>query len=383
MKLRLFLAVLAAFNTAVLACAGAGSELYVGTYTPKGGASHGIYAVPFDAATGALGEPVLAAETHNPSFLALRPDGRVLYALDESGNAAGGMGGGVAAFALDPGAVALTLLNRRPTTGASAAHLAVDPTGKMVVTVSYTGGQIAAFPLMTDGSIGPRTAWLTPTGPLGPNSARQDSPHPHSVTFSPDNRFAYVCDLGLDRIFCYRTDLAAATLVAANPPAIGTTAGAGPRHSVFSADGRFFYVINELNGSITTYTCDPATGALKPGPTVSTLPTGFTGQNTCGEIQLHPNGRFVYGSNRGHDSLAVFARDAASGSLQLVEIVPCGGKHPRHFAISPDGSWLVCANRDSNNLVVFKIDPTSGRLTAAGHAAHVPLPVCVLFTPGK
>jgi 6-phosphogluconolactonase len=189
--------------------------------------------------------------------------------------------------------------------------------------------------------------------------------------------------LGLDKIVCYRTDPAAATLAPADPPAVASAPGAGPRHSVFSPEGRFFYVINELNATIALYRCDPATGALTPGPTVSTLPAGFHGPNASAEIQLHPNGRFLYGSNRGNDSLAVFARDSASGILTPVEIVPCGGRHPRHFALSPDGNWLVCANRDTDDLVVFKVDANTGRLTPTGRTARVPLPVCVIFAPAR
>jgi 6-phosphogluconolactonase len=372
----------AAFATLVAGALSAAtdSRLYVGTYTPKGGASLGIYAVGFDSATGALGEPVLAARTTNPSFLAFGPDGRVLYALDES-DTGNGMGGGVAAFAVDPARPALKLINREMTAGASTAHLAVDATGKMVVTASYTGGQVAAFPLNADGSLGPRSAWQLSKGAPGPNKSRQESPHPHSATFSPDNRFVYVCDLGLDKIVRYQADPSRATLAPTSETA--TVPGAGPRHSVFSPDGSYFYVLNELNGTVASYRCDAATGTLTPVATVSTLPAGFKGQNTCAEIALHPNGRFLYASNRGHDSIAVFARDAATGGLALVEIAACGGHHPRHFALSPDGAWLVCANRDSDNLAVFKVDPATGRLAPAGHPIHVPQPVCVLFAPGK
>jgi 6-phosphogluconolactonase len=383
MKLRTLFILPATVAATLAGYAGSSYELYVGTYTPKGGASHGIYTVRFDPATGALGEPKLAAEMRNPSFLALRPDGQVLYALDESGGTGGGLGGGVAAFAVDSGTGGLKLLNRQPTTGASTAHLAIDASARMVVTASYTGGQVAAFPLRTDGSLGAHTAWLLPAGALGPRSDRQERPHPHSITFSPDNRFAYVCDLGLDKIFCYRVDPAAAALVPGPMAAMATAPGAGPRHSVFSADGRFFYVINELNCTIAVYRCDAPTGRLTAGPTISTLPTGFTGQSTCAEIQLHPNGRFIYGSNRGHDSIAVFARDPATGSLTPVEIVSCGGRHPRHFALSPDGEWLICANRDTDDLVVFKVNSATGRLTATGQTARVPQAVCVVFAPAR
>lgn len=379
MTLHRLLAFAAPLAAAAAVRAATSYEILVGTYTPKGGASQGIYALPFDGETGKFGSPVLAAEMRNPSFLALSPDGSRVYALDESGSRGGGLGGGVAAFALTPGKPQLRLINRQPTTGAATAHLALDRTGRMVATASYTGGQVAAFPIEPDGSLAPHSSWLTPHGKTGPDTERQEGPHPHSVTFSPDNRFAYVCDLGLDRIFIYRVNASSAGLEPSEPASIATAPGAGPRHSVFSADGKFFYVINELGGTITAYACDPATGRLTPEQTVATLPADFHGQNTCAEIQLHPNGGYIYGSNRGHDSLVVFRRDPESGGLSLVQIIPCGGKHPRHFALSPDGRWLVCANRDSANLVAFHVDPASGKLAASGETARVPQPVCVVF----
>jgi 6-phosphogluconolactonase len=192
-----------------------------------------------------------------------------------------------------------------------------------------------------------------------------------------------VCDLGLDRIFVYRADPMAASLTAEKPASIATAPGAGPRHSVFSADGKFLYVVNELNATVATYACNAESGSLKALSSVPTLPADFHGENTCGEIALHPGGRFLYASNRGHDSIAVFARNPETGELTRIAITPCGGRHPRHFALSPDGSWLICANRDSDNLVVFKVDPATGQLTANGITAQVPLAVCVLFVPVK
>lgn len=369
--------------TTLLATAMSASSqlMLIGTYTPKDGASRGIYAVRLDSATGALSQPELAAQTPNPTFLALHPDGRHVYALGESGTSGGKPGGAALAYTLDRGTGKLTLLNSEPTGGAGCAHLGLDATARTLVLVSYHGGELFTFPVGADGRIGPRTGTLTQTGKLGPNSARQDKPHPHSVFFSNDNRFAYVCDLGLDRIFSYRLDPAASTLapVAQTP----TAPGAGPRHAKFSADGRFFYAINELDSTITVYACDPATGALEPRQSVPTLPEGFKGTSICAEIRIHPNGRFVYGSNRGHDSLAVFARNEKDGTLTRVQIEPCGGGHPRNFALSPDGAWLVCANRDANNLVVFGVDAATGRLTPSGHAMTVPQAVCVLFVPEK
>jgi 6-phosphogluconolactonase len=353
--------------------------IFLGTYTPAGGASRGIYAVRLDTDTGALSEPELAAAAPNPTFLTWHPDGRTLYALGQSGTVNDKPGGALVAFRHDAASGKLTPLNTGPTGSISLAHVGVDATGRTVVAVSYHGGQVASFPLAADGRLGPRTTLITHTGQPGPNAKRQTKAYPHSVAFSPDNRFAYVCDLGLDRIFQYRLDPAAATLTPVSE--IATKPGAGPRHSKFTSDGKFFYVINELDSTIASYAPNPDTGMLESLQTLSTLPGGISGENICAEIRLSPDERFVYGSNRGHDSIAVFARDPNKGTLNLVEIVPTAGKHPRNFSLSPDGHWLVCANKDSDNATVFKVDAVSGRLTPAGQPVTVPQAVCVLFAP--
>lgn len=353
--------------------------LFLGTYTPAGGESRGIYAVRLDPATGRLGDPVLVAATPNPTFLAWHPDGRTLYALGESGPINGKPGGALVAYRYEAATGELAPLATEPTGGPSLAHVGIDATGRVAAVISYHGSQLASFPLGADGKPGTRASLITHAGRLGPNAKRQDKPHPHSVTFSPDNRFVYVCDLGLDRIICYHLDPATAGLTPAGETA--TQPGAGPRHSKFSADGRFLYVINELDSTVATYATEPATGVLQPRQALSTLPAGYAGENICAEIRLSQDGRFVYGSNRGHDSLAVFARDSAKGTLRLIEIVSAGGKHPRNFNLSPDGRWLVCANRDSDNLTVFKVDPATGRLAATGRPTPVPQAVCVLFAP--
>ncbi len=352
--------------------------IFVGTYTPKDGASRGIYAVDFDPASGAFGTPTLAAETPNPTFLAWHPSHRALYALGNGPDSTGQTTGGTVAFSYDAATKKLTPLNARGA-GASMAHLATDATGRLLVTASYHGGFLATFPIGDDLKLGERNGLLPTTGTLGPRTARQDKPHPHSITFSPDNRFAYVCDLGLDRVFAFSVDAARATLTPAGE--FATASGAGPRHSKISADGRFLYTIDELGSTITTFARDAATGALTLVASVPTLPEDFKGENICAEVRLHPNGRFVYGSNRGHDSLVVFARDPERGTLTFVQRIPCGGKHPRNFNLSPEGAWLVCANRDSDNLVSFRVDATTGRLTPSDHVATVPQAVCVLFAP--
>ncbi len=362
--------------TLTSAMSAASQLMFIGTYTKEG--SQGIYAVRLDPATGALGTPALAAATPNPTFLAWHPSKPVLYALGEGPGPDGKISGGAAAFAYEAATGKLSPLNSRGAGGGNTTHLAADASGRMLVTVSYGGGQVASYPLAADGRIGEHASFIAHQGDLGPNRTRQDKPHPHSVTISPDNRFAFVADLGLDRIFRYGLDPAAGVLIA--PETFPAPAGAGPRHSKFSADGRRFYVVNELACTTTVYDCDAASGGLALRQTVSTLPAGFTGQNTCAEIRVHPNGKFVYASNRGHESIAVFAIQA-DGTLQLVELTPCGGKHPRNFNLTPDGRWLVCANMNSDNLVSFQVDPATGRLTATGSTVTVPQAVCVLFAP--
>jgi 6-phosphogluconolactonase len=352
--------------------------IFIGTYTKT--TSRGIYAVHLDAKTGALDTPVLAAETANPGFLALGPQGNRLYAIEDI-TAPDKTGGGVRAYALDAAASKLTFLNDQPSGGGSLTHLVVDATARMLVAVSYGDGYVVSFPVESDGSLGSHRSFIRHQGPLGPNASRQDKPHAHSVTLSPDNRFAFVCDLGLDRVMSYRLNPTAATLAPNDPPFIAIKPGAGPRHSKFSADGRFYYVLDEIDGSITACAYDAAHGAGTTIQHISTLPVGFVvkDEDRAAEIRIHPNGAFVYASNRGDDSIAVFARDPIKGTLSLIEIVPSGGKAPRNFALSPDGTWLVCAHQDSDTLAAFHVDPVNGRLTRIPGTVSVPQPICVLF----
>ncbi len=352
--------------------------IFVGTYTSKEG-SCGINSVKFNQTTGEFNQPVLAAEAVNPTFLTMNPNGRVLYAIGENDSLKGQKGGGAFAFNFDPATGQLSPLNAEPTGGLACCHLQADATGRVLILASYHGGDLTAFPLEATGRVGPRSGTMAHTGQLGPRKDRQDKPHTHSVTISPDNRFVYACDLGLDKIFRYTLDPATAKLTLSGETS--TTPGAGPRHAKFSTDGKFFYVLNELASSVTIYACDPKSGDLTARQTVPTLPADFKGANTCAEIRLSADGRFVYGTNRGHDSIAVFARNQTEGTLTLVETVPCGGKHPRNFNLTPDGRWLICANRDTNNLVSFRVDAKTGRLTPSGHAVTISQPVCVLFAP--
>jgi 6-phosphogluconolactonase len=351
----------------------------LGTYTNTD--SRGIYVVRLNSDTGALSTPELVAELSNPEFLALHPNGHVVYVLTQVRAPDGKNSGAVASFQVDRDTGKLTPLNTESTGRGSLCHLAVDATGRMVIAASYGGAYVVAFPILENGRVGPHTSLISHAGPLGPNSARQDAPHAHSVTLSPDNRFAFVADLGMDRVLTYRLDHDRATITPHEPAFATIEAGAGPRHSKFSPDGKFFYVLNELNGTVTSCRYDPARGIVEPFESVSTLPEGFAGKNGSSEIRVHPGGRFVYAANRGPDSIAVFARNAESGALTRVEIEPCGGQSPRNFALTPDGAWLLSAQQNSNNLTVFRVDDKTGALSPTPQVASVPRAVCVLFLP--
>jgi 6-phosphogluconolactonase len=289
--------------------------------------------------------------------------------------------GAVAAFALEPESGELRLLNVQGTNRNSLTHLAVDETGRMVVAASYSGGYVVSFPLQSDGQLGAQASMIDQQGPFGPNRSRQEAAHPHSVTLSPDNRFAFVADLGSDRVFAYRLIPEEGRIASHQPEFTSVDPGAGPRHTRFSPDGKSFYVLNELTGTVSVCRYDSGRGAAEPFQLVSTSPDNYTGRNSASEIRAHPNGRFVYAANRGHNGIAVFARDVNTGELTRVEIVSTGGETPRNFALTPDGEWLLCAHQASNNLTVFRVDSKTGRLSQTEHTAQVPKAVCVLFLP--
>jgi len=343
--------------------------IYLGTYTRS--TSKGIYAVRLDGHTGELSQPILVAETANPSFLALSPDRSHLYAVSESSSMA-------VPFATDLATGALKPLQAQDAGGKAPCHLVVDRTERALVLAHYHSGIVAALPIAADGTLGQPGSVIRHEG-RSVNPQRQEGPHVHSVTLAPDNRFVIVCDLGLDRVFTYALEAAAAKLTPGPAPFVATAAGAGPRHAAFSPDGRHVFVINEMGNTLVSYRYDTATGALTAIDTQPTLPGDFTGDSTTAEVRVHPNGRFVYGSNRGHDSIAVFAFDPATGRLTPRGHTPTGGRNPRNFALSPNGAWLVAANQNSDTLTVFKVDPATGALTPTGGKASVPMPVCVLF----
>ncbi len=350
--------------------------VYIGTYT--GQKSKGIYAYRFDGATGRLVSLGLVAETTNPSFLAVHPNRRFLYAVSEIANYEGQKSGAVSAFALDPRTGKLTFLNQVSSRGADPCYLVVDKTGKHVLVANYSGGSVAAFPVRADGRLGEASALVQHAGG-SVNPERQQGPHAHSINLSPDNRFVIAADLGLDQLLVYRFDPTKGSLAADSPAFAKVNPGAGPRHFAFHPSGRFAYVINEMQSTVSAFAYDAAGGVLHALQTISTLPKDFAGKNDTAEVQVHPTGKFLYGSNRGHDSIAVFAIDAEKGTLTPVEYVATRGKTPRNFGIDPTGSFLFAANQDSDNIVVFRINPDSGRLTPTGQVVEVPSPVCVKF----
>ena len=359
--------------------AAASRLLFIGTYT--GDQSRGIHAARFDDATGALNVLGLAAETANPSFLEASRDGRFVFAVNETATYAGQPSGSVTSFAVQASTAVptLTLLNAQPTRGADPCHLVLDRTGRYLAVANYSGGNFAIFPVGTDGRLAPSTALLTNSG-AGPNRERQAGPHGHQVVFDAANRFLLAVDLGLDRVLVYAFDARTGRATPHAPPSVAAAPGAGPRHLAFAPNGRFAFVINELDSTIATLAWSPEAGTLTPVATVSTLPRARAASDSTAEIAVHPTGRFVYGSNRGHDSLAVFSV-AADGRLSLVEHESTRGQTPRNFVIDPTGRWLLAANQGSNTIAVFRIDQATGALDAVGPLASVGAPVSLLFMP--
>lgn len=345
-----------------------GHRLFIGTYTK--GESRGIYSAALNGTTGALGAPEVAAEAPNPTFLALSPSHDFLYAVCASD-------GWASSFKVGSSG-SLTPVQQAPAgSGPTPCHISVDKAGTIALAANYHLGLAAAIPLNADGSMGePRV--VAHSG-KGPHATRQTMSHVHSAYFAPNGRFAVVCDLGLDRIFTYAVDRETVALKPGVPPFVATAPAAGPRHFAFGRDNRWAYAINELDGTIVAYGFAASNGGLTPLQSVSVLPPGYTGEFTAAEVQVHPNGRFVYGSVRGPDTIGVFGINEATGTLSPVEIVPCGGKGPRNFALSPDGAYLVCAHQDSDSLCSFGIDPQTGRLNRVPGLISVPMPVCVVF----
>lgn len=361
------------------ATAPAGMLVYVGTYTDT--QSKGIYAFRLNPASGVLVPLGLVAECANPSFLALHPNHRSLYAVGETAEFESQKTGSVSAFAIDGRSGKLRLLNRRPSGGSGPCHLAVDGTGRCVLVANYGAGSVATLPIRTDGSLDEPATVIQHHGSSA-NPQRQEAPHAHWIGADPDNRFVAAADLGLDKVLVYRLDPGRAKLSPDDPPGVSVKPGAGPRHFAFHPSGRFAYVINELNCTLTAFAYDGKRGELKELETVSTLPGAFREGYSTAELEFHPTGKFLYGSNRGHDSIVVFAVDPDTGKLTRLQNEPSGGRTPRSFGIDPTGTFLLATNEHSDNVVVFRIDPNTGRLEKT-QSVQTPKPVCVKFlAPG-
>ena len=347
---------------------------YIGTYTRP--PSQGIYAWRFEVASGKLTPLGLAAETSNPSFLAVHPNQRFLYAANEDRT------GAISAFAIDPANGRLKLLNQVPSRGSGPCHVAVDPGGKWLFAANYSSGSVAVFPVREDGALGEATGFVQHAG-SSVNAQRQSGPHAHSANVSPDGRWLLVADLGLDQILSYRVDAVKGALSPGEPPFTKIAPGSGPRHMAFGRDGRFAYAINEILSTVTVFRYHSARGSLEELQTAQVTPEGYTGTKSSAEIAVDPGGKFLYASNRGDSTIAVFRIDADKGTLTPVERVSTQGKTPRSFAIDPTGAFLFAANQDSGNVVLFKIDAVTGRLTPAGNVLELASPVCVVFAAAR
>ncbi|MEZ5355560.1 MAG: lactonase family protein [Bryobacteraceae bacterium] len=354
--------------------------MYVGTYTRN--ESKGIYAYRFDSTTGKLTSLGVAAETPNPSFVAVHPNQRFLYSVSEMPNAGGDKGGAVSAFSIDPASGKLTFLNKQPTQGGGPCHLNVDKTGRSLVVVNYGTGSTTVLPVNPDGSLRAPSSSIQHEGSSA-DKRRQSGPHAHSVNIAKSNKFAVVADLGLDRVLVYKFDPAHGKIEPNDPPYTSVKPGSGPRHFNFHPSQKYAYVINEMAATVTAFRWDAAKGTLTEIQTISTIPGGVNPPgNTTAEVLVHPSGRFLYGSNRGHNSIAMF-RIGSDGKLTHLGNESTQGEVPRNFAIDPTGKFLLAENQNSNSIVVFRIDQSTGKLTPTGDKIDQPIPVCIRFVAIK
>ncbi len=347
---------------------------YIGTYASK--AEQGIYIYTLDSATGELTPIGGVSGIENPSFLTISADGGYLYAVGETETFQGQQGGSSAAFAIDAGSGHLTLLNQQPTTGADPCYLSIDRAGSSLLVANYSGGSIALFPVRDNGEIGNLAQRIQHLG-KGVRPDRQEAPHPHEILPDASGAYVFVPDLGLDKIFTYRLDTASHTLTLYRETAL--PAGSGPRHLAFHPSEKYAYLITELASTIVAFSYDVTQASFSPLQTVSTLPDDFTGESTAAEIQIAPSGKFLYASNRGHDSIVVYSIEQGTGRLTYVEHVPMQGKTPRYFTLAPGGRFLFAANQDSASIITYAVDESTGRLTPTGQPLSVPRPVCITW----
>ena len=335
-----------------------------------------IHAYRLDLASGELTLAERTTDVEHPFFLAVSPNNQVLYSIHTK-NFGGAVNDHIAAFKVSDATGQLTRLNQQSALGTAACYLDVDASNRTVVVANYSSGSVASLPIHTDGSLGEATTFVQHEG-SSVDPMRQKGPHAHCIVVSPDNRFAYAADLGLDQVLAYRLDAAASTLSPLEPPFVTTPAGAGPRHLIFHPNGKHVYVINELANSVTLFDHDPDYGTLTERQTISTLPQEFDGTSHCADLKITPDGQFLYGTNRGHDSIAAY-RIGEDGSLTLLRIVPSLGKGPQNLAIAPGGNLLLCANMPGNNVAVFRIDRRTGDLSSVGEPIEMTSPSCIKF----
>ena len=351
------------------------ATFFVGTYTK--GKSEGIYRCRLDPSSGSIAVESPVSGIVNPSYLAIDSIRGRLFSVSEISEFEGKPGGGVSAFALNPETGDLRLLNTRSTHGADPCYVSVDAAGRFVLVANYGGGSVAVLPVEKDGSLGEASDVVRHTG--SSITSRQEGPHTHCITLDAHERFAYAVDLGLDKVISYRFDGREGRLFPTTSGYASLKPGAGPRHLVFAPDGASVYVVNELDSTLAVFTAKGSTGTLEHRQTISTLPSGFVGENYPADIHVSPSGRFVYCSNRGHDSIAVFAVNGRTGEITAVQHEPTRGKWPRGFAIDPSGKYLLVANQRSDLITVFSMDPESGLLSFTDHEVEVPMPTCVKF----
>ncbi|QDU93868.1 lactonase family protein [Lignipirellula cremea] len=353
--------------------------VFFGTYT--GGDDQGVFVYELDLKSGALTKLGASGGVKNPSFVELHPTADFLYAASEVASHEGKKSGAIAAFAFDRATGKMTKLNEQPSVGAGPCHVTVDATGQCVMAANYGGGSIVSLPINDDGSLGEPVSFFQHEGHGG--TPRQKGPHAHSINVDGTNTFAMAADLGLDKVLIYRLDPAKAKLTPNDPAFVKTAPGAGPRHFAFHPSNKFAYVINEIDNTVTAFAFDAKSGELTTLQSITTLPADYTETSHTAEIRVHPSGKFLYGSNRGHDSLAIFTIDEATGKLTAAGHQSTMGSAPRNFNIDPTGQLLLVANQRTNNVVVFRIDQKTGQLTPTGVDIEVPSPVCVRFRPRK
>jgi 6-phosphogluconolactonase len=363
-------------NSFSLILAGDNYWVYFGTYT--GGKSQGIYVSEFNSATGKLGQPQLAIEAKSPSFVAIHSSGKFLYAVNEVAEFKAEKAGGLGAFQIDSTTGKLTLLNQKSSIGSGPCHITVDKAGKHILAANYGGGSICAYSIADNGALQEKTAFIQHVG-SSVNPTRQKEPHAHSINLDAANNYAFVADLGMDKVMVYKFDAATGALSANDPPAGLSPAGGGPRHFAFNPVRSFAYVNNEMLSSVTTYSYDAKKGELTPIHTVTTLPPETTTNNSTAEVQVHPSGKYVYVSNRGHNSIAAFSVEEKTGRLIPLGHATEGINVPRNFSIDPSGKWALVANQQGDSVLVFAIDPATGMLTPTDQKIEVGNPVCVKF----